>query len=103
MIQNVSASSGAAVTVDIKNKIPNYNDLTSDDFMLKTIGVYGSSYTSKERTITVTASPNLTYNPNTGVVTITGLYGYYSSEVNNSISVKITAGLYVFPNGLSIS
>ena len=65
--------------------------------------IYASSYTSGEYTTWVDKYPNIAYSPNTGVVTITGLYARKVNSTNNSIYTRVAADLYAFPNGLKIS
>lgn len=103
LIQKVTSTSDAAITVDIKDKIPTYQKLTEKDFMLNVTYIYASSYTSGEYTAWVDKYQNIAYSPNTGVVTITGLYARKVNSTNNSINARVAADLYAFPNGLNIS
>lgn len=96
-----------ALSVNIASDFPNYRDLTSDNIIVETLPrgnsrLFANSGDSiKGNVTTAFYKANVTYDPNTGNLTISRPYGTYNSGASYTGTIYFKYNVYIAENIVS--
>lgn len=90
----VGQATSASATINISN-IGNYEQLTSDDFIAVMVSCSAVLNTSRDIKSTLDLTPELFYNSNTGVITVSGISKNLTGWNGVSYSVSAVVDVYM--------